>query len=293
MPRRYPELHAEKSSIVKELFISTADDNYILARWCFQQKLNVDYFWLAVHCLEKYFKAVLLLNGRSSINFGHDIEELYMEVHPIAPELMPVQFVRRANMPASMWRDEPVIEFIRRLYQDGQAHNRYLLFGYGRSAEDLFKLDQIVWSIRRLAQPLEVRFVGDDDAAADDGLPRYSRRVALGMRPDKFENLQSKLEEAMEGKRGKEVQHVLLNWNFPFAGDNYPHEMSTFTSAFQNSILMTRIYEPLQCGQSHFGEGDRLWDWVKGNIFLPKALIKEIEAERERIKAETVAAGLH
>jgi hypothetical protein len=288
MPRRYPELYAEKHSIVKELFISTADDNYMLARWCFQQRLNVDYFWLAVHCLEKYFKAVLLLNERSSLDFGHEIEKLYEAVYPIAPELMPVQLVRPMNMPASMWREEAVVDFIRRLYQDGQAHNRYLLFGYGRSAEDLFKLDQVVFGIRRLAQPLEVRFVGDDDNQ-DDGLPRYSRRTALAMRPGKHENLQSKLEETMEGKRGEELRHVLLNWNFPFAGDDYPHEMSTFTSAYQNPILMTRLYEPLHCGQSHFGEGDRLWDWVKTNIFLPKTLIKEIEAERERIKADTVA----
>ena len=289
MPRRYPELYAEKHSLVKELFISTADDNYTLARWCFQQKLNVDFFWLAVHCLEKYFKAVLLMNDRSSKGFGHDIGSLYDAVHPIAPELLIDQFVRPANMPATMWRDESIVDFIRRLHQDGQADNRYLLFGYGRNAEDLFKLDQVVFSIRRLAQTLEVRFVGDDDDPGD-GLPTYSRRVAIGMRPGRHENLQSKLEETMEGRRGTELQHVLLNWNFPFAGDDYRHEMSTFTSAFQNPILMTRIYDPLNCGQSHFGEGDRLWSWVKSNIQLPKELVKEIEAERERIKAETSVA---
>ncbi|MGX1324752.1 antirestriction protein ArdC [Bradyrhizobium sp. USDA 377] len=42
--------------------------------------MNVDYFWLAVDCLEKYFKAVLLLNVRSSLDFGHEIEKLYEAV---------------------------------------------------------------------------------------------------------------------------------------------------------------------------------------------------------------------
>lgn len=289
MPRRYPELFAEKHSIVKELFISTADDNYTLARWCFQQKLNVDYFWLAVHCIEKYLKAALLMNDRTSKGFRHDIESLWDAVLPIAPELMIDRFVRPENMPETMWREEAVVEFIRRLHRDGQADNRYLLFGYGRSAEDLFKLDQVVFSIRRLAQPLEVRFVGEDDVP-NDGLPRHSRRQAIGMRPRRHENLQSKLEETMDGRRGKELQHVLLNWNFPFAGDDYRHEASTFTYASQNPILMTRIYEPLRCGERHFSEGDRLWSWVKSNIQLPKELIKEIEAERDRIKKETIAA---
>ena len=92
------------------------------------------------------------------------------------------------------------------------------------------QVGQVVFSVRRLAQALEVRFVGE----GDDGLPRYSRREALGMRPTKHANLQSNLEQTMEGKRGKERQSVLLNWNFPFTDHHYRHEQSTFTSAHQD-----------------------------------------------------------
>jgi hypothetical protein len=70
MTRKYPELYAEKNSLVKELFVSTADDNYTLARWCFHQNVNVDFFWLAVHSLEKYFKAVLLSTARRRSHLG-------------------------------------------------------------------------------------------------------------------------------------------------------------------------------------------------------------------------------
>jgi hypothetical protein len=287
MPYDFPDLHAEKHCLVRELFISTADDNYTAARWCFQQKLNIDFFWLAVHCLEKYFKAVLLMNGRSSRGFSHDIVRLDAAVRPLAPELLISQFVRPDNMPARMWREESVADFIQRLYQDGNADNRYLLYGYGRNPEDLFKLDQVVFSVRRLAQALEVRYVGE----GDDDLPRYSRREALAMRPTRHENLQSNLEQTMEGKRGGELQRVLLNWNFPFADHHYRHEPSTFTSAFQNPMLMTRLYETLDCGTSHFAEGDRLWAWVQANIQLPGSLVAEVEAERERRKQATIAAG--
>ena len=47
-------IHAEQDLIVRDLFVDTADDNYIAARWCFVEGLNVDYFWLSVHALEKY-----------------------------------------------------------------------------------------------------------------------------------------------------------------------------------------------------------------------------------------------
>lgn len=63
MPEILDDSFADKHSIINELFIATADDNYVLARW---QHLNVDFFWLAVHALEKYLKAVLLLNGKSA-----------------------------------------------------------------------------------------------------------------------------------------------------------------------------------------------------------------------------------
>ncbi|MGM5034957.1 hypothetical protein [Tardiphaga sp. 803_E3_N1_3] len=288
MPYNFPDLHAEKNSVVRELFISTADDNYILARWCFQQRLNVDFFWLAVHCLEKYFKAVLLMNGHSSNGYGHDIVRLYDAVQPLAPELLISEFARPENMPAGMWRNETVMEFLARLYQDGNAHNRYLIYGYVRNAEDLFKLDQVVFSVRRLTQALEVRYVGDGE---NDGLPTYSRREALARRPTRHENMQSNLEQTMEGKRGVELQRVLFNWNFPFTDHRYQHEQSTFMSASQNPILMTRLYDPLDCGTSHFAEADRFWEWVQENIYLPGALVKEIETERVRRKADTTAAG--
>ncbi len=51
---------ASKNNLVHELFVRTADENYIAARWCAINRLNTDFLWLAVHALEKYLKAVLL-----------------------------------------------------------------------------------------------------------------------------------------------------------------------------------------------------------------------------------------
>jgi HEPN domain-containing protein len=66
-----------KNSVVTEMFVDTADQNYLIARWAYHRGLFIDFFWNSVHALEKFFKASLLLNGKSAIGFGHDLTRLY------------------------------------------------------------------------------------------------------------------------------------------------------------------------------------------------------------------------
>ena len=84
---RFDHLYPYKHDIVDDLYIKTADDNYIAARWCFYAQLDVDFFWLAAHCVEKYLKATLLLNEQPARTYGHDIEKLYKAVLALAPAL--------------------------------------------------------------------------------------------------------------------------------------------------------------------------------------------------------------
>ncbi|HEX7892823.1 MAG TPA: hypothetical protein VF447_01440 [Terriglobales bacterium] len=287
MPKSFEDQYAEKHSIVKELFIATADDNYITARWCFHRDLNVDFFWLAVHCLEKYFKAALLLNGKPALGYSHYIAELFDDVKVLAPELIPAKFEKPKNMPEQFWHAETTDAYIKRLYRDGNADNRYQLYGYSRQAEDLWKLDQIVFAVRRLCQPLEVHFLGKEH----DGAPSQTRRERMLKDHPTSWNLQSKLEDTKSGKRGQELMHALLNWNFPFAGDNYEHTETSYTFASQESVLIRRLYDPLRAGTEHFSDSDKLWKWMQDNIQLPKFLVQEIDSERKKLKAETQNAS--
>jgi HEPN domain-containing protein len=196
MTEEFDDQYAEKNSIVKELFVATADDNYIVARWCFHQNLNVDFFWQAVHCVEKYLKASLLLNGENAKKHGHDITRIFPYVRALAPELLPTTLSKPdKNMPDQHWRIETIDSFIERLYRDGQAHNRYQLYGYVRHAEDLFKLDQLVFYVRRLCQPLEVHFLGKKR----DGVTNQSKRQRI-LQDESSWKLNCKLEDTMEGR---------------------------------------------------------------------------------------------
>jgi HEPN domain-containing protein len=160
MPVDLDHMFAGKHSIVNELFIKTADENYVVARWCFFEGLDVDFFWLAVHAVEKYLKAVLLLNGRPTKSYGHNIPKLYAAIFPLASELLPQNLSKPRQFADNLhWIDETPDLFLKRLYRGGRADNRYQLFGYVRHSEDLFKLDQMIFAIRSLCHQLDAHFL--------------------------------------------------------------------------------------------------------------------------------------
>jgi hypothetical protein len=256
--------------------------NYVTARWCYQQELRVDFFWLAVHCLEKYMKAALLLNDRQARTYGHDLVKLYAEVQPLAPELVSENLLQPPQYQLDYWYAETTEAFVERLYRDGQADNRYQLFGYVLHMEDLFKVDQLVFQMRRLCQPLESHFLGEKTL----GVPDQSRRERMIRDHPTSVDLHSKLEQVATGQRGQVLQQALLNWNFPFAPANFSHSPIVYRTASQNPVLVRRLFDPLEAGAQHFAGSDVLWQWVKDNIYLSRALRKEIEEERQRLKTK-------
>ena len=279
--RDLDDLYPFKHSIVDDLFIKTADDNYVAARWCFYVGLDVDFFWLAAHCLEKYLKAALTLNERPAKAFGHDIEELYAAVTPLAPELLPTTLEVPDNLPQAIFAlDEPTVQCVKRLYFYGQPDNRYLFIGYIRRGSDIIKLDQIVFAVRRLCQPLESHFLG---GKFKDNLkvPQETRRQRMLKDDPSSRNLYSNLEKVISGERGKLLRRVLLNWNFPFAPPDFKHGRMSYGHRAVNPVLIRRFLDPLDAGTLQQDKhADDLWRWANENIYLPKEFVRVYEKAR-------------
>src|SRR5258707_304000 len=68
------------NSLVERMFVATADQDYVLARWAAINRLDVNFFWLGLQSVEKYLKAILLFNGQSAKRYGHNIPRLYAEI---------------------------------------------------------------------------------------------------------------------------------------------------------------------------------------------------------------------
>ncbi|WP_420822398.1 HEPN domain-containing protein [Sphingosinithalassobacter portus] len=103
------------------MFLHTADENYITARWCFENSLITDFFWNSVHALEKYMKAILLFNGQSVKNYGHNLRELYNSVELIAYDLLPKDLQQPRNLRISDWNDMSPSNFFENARQERQC----------------------------------------------------------------------------------------------------------------------------------------------------------------------------
>jgi hypothetical protein len=289
--RKLDDLYAYKHSIVDDLYIKTADDNYVAARWCFYTELDVDFFWLAAHCVEKYLKAALLLNEQPAKTYGHDIEKLYTAIIALAPELLPAMLTVPKDLPTRIFSlgDEKTEDFVKRLYFYGQPDNRYLFIGYIRRGSDILKLDQLVFAARRLCKPLESHFLGGK-FKNNPKLPQETIRQRMVKDDPSSRNLHSSLEKVLSGERGKLLQRVLLNWNFPFAPPDYKHGRMSYGHRSVNPVFVRRFLDPLDAGTTQGDKhADDLWAWANQNIYLPKEFVCVYEKARKDRKAAAKA----
>lgn len=256
---------ASQTNIVHELFVRTADDNYVAARWCAANELDVDFFWLGVHALEKYIKAVLLLNGHTSAGPRHDIVQLYASLQTIAGALLPSTLARPDSSYVGWWRELTPAQFVELMYRDGNPHGRYLIYGYVHHAEHVHMLDQMVFAIRRLICRLDDVIIPDTPASGtrrqhlDRGGANY--RDHLGHMP-----LDMLIRQVEDSPR----RQAALNLNFSFAPPGFSHTPRPIRSASRNPVLLREVLEPLQSADpSDAREGLALANWLLNNVTLP------------------------
>ncbi|WP_417611650.1 hypothetical protein [Parasphingorhabdus sp.] len=280
------ELLADKGSIIKEMFLHTADENYITARWCWHNRLMTDFFWNSVHSLEKYMKAVLLYNGRSAKKFGHNLVSLYDEVSVIAGPLLPAQLTQPQRY-TGFWVVFTPRQFLEKLDQNGNAENRYLTYGFAQHAFYLPMLDMMVCQIRRLIVPLDAPVV-----RANDGSPRPSNRDILKRQPNYAFNLMEALERTIAAD-GSEARQALLNGNLAFAPSNYPHPPFYEGASARNPVLLRRVLTPLRSDrEDNVRQGYWMADWVLTHTFQSRQVRLEIEeAMRGALKAHPEMAA--
>lgn len=141
-----------KYHIVRHVFTDTADEGYIVARWAFFHGMHRMYFWNAAHSIEKYLKASLLLNDKSVIKSNHLDAKLFQRVWEYARDLAPdsLDCPKECKPSYPIPSKEPVKKFIERLAGDGSTDNRYATDSYEFEKTDIFKLDQLIFSLRRL-----------------------------------------------------------------------------------------------------------------------------------------------
>ena len=280
-----------KYRVAKDMFLLTADDNYLIARWCRFEQFNIDFAWLAVHALEKYLKAALLMNGHSSKGYSHDIVRLYEALDvKVAKGLLPRSFAK-PNEWNTFWYEEPPEKYLERLYKAGNPDNRYQVFGFNLLPEDLVKLDATVFAVRRLCEPLDHPVVRNVPSFVPDGVYIKTVREVLESQPRYWQQHPGcRLDRAARDPNDT-MHHILCRLNFAFAPPSYEHPRGTSGSAMKRAVLYTEIlrYRLSNADESDFA--DALVTWITNNIKMPDDVVEQlrqkVQDERARLASES------
>lgn len=132
-------------------FRDIADKDYIAARISHRYGLEHQFLWFALQAVEKYCKAILLYNGKSTKGIEHSILKAYDEVLTI-PDI-------KFDFP------DDIRDFIK--YLDDEGKNRYFEYPYVTFGKELFFLDKTVWYIRRYCYYLRATVHKPDGTSVD------------------------------------------------------------------------------------------------------------------------------
>ena len=265
------DIEIEKLDIIRKMFVAPADDTYVVARWCYLNGLAHEASWNSLHAVEKYLKACLLANGQStkSKDFGHNIENLFVAGREIAGDLLLTEFQPTEGISANDWEVETVADFVKRLNCVGSPDARYRVDEAIIRRHDMFKLDQLVYSIRRVAFPL------NRDIRRSDAPPNYPKTAREYIeRSPAVGHLIGQFPQIRRGSCAEDYDGASLLGNGPFGGDVSSIEKSGTGVAFVASVLIQTFFQldvPFDSlGRKRMKLFRDLRDWVVGNIKLSK-----------------------
>lgn len=193
------EQNAKLNSLATQCFLNTADNEYIVARMCYRAGLALQFNWSALHCLEKYLKAVLLYNRVPARNIRHE----------------PVKLARKASTMDFFDISKDSLKFMGDLEKYGGG--RYLTRSYQMLRNALPMLDRSVWEVRRYCRVLSLQASRIRSDAKDDiDAARQELSQADPKNPKPFPLPDGRLEMLIDGEDSNERRALI--WNNLFFG---------------------------------------------------------------------------
>ena len=126
------EDRAGYNDFINRSFRDIADKDYIAARILYRYGLGPQFLYSTHQAIEKYLKAILLYNDKSTKHLGHDIYQAFQELNNMKD--IPFEF------------PEDIGEFIKYLNRHG--NNRYFEKPTYTLGNELLMLDRVVWHVR-------------------------------------------------------------------------------------------------------------------------------------------------
>ena len=235
-------------------FRDVADHDYVIARIAYNTTLFQQFHWSSLQAIEKYLKAILLLNRIEARDINHDLEKA-------------LNYTRK--LPFPMLLSESSKKFIQHI--DAFGRFRYLESSFYIHGPKLVELDKTVWEIRRYCKMLdyEIRLSsGEQFNMMAIELERISRSEVEN--PQKFRLSGGTLEEIIE-KKNQPARKALI-WQNAFFG-----------SSRRRKVTMPSYMHATNAPLSLHPE---ILEEVLRYVFLPKEVVKAYRQELTKRSSE-------
>lgn len=260
-----------QAMIIRGMFTDTADMNYVGARAAFFERRDYDFWWLTLHAVEKYLKAILLLNGEAAKKTSHNIDTLLSRVKKLDPRLVPPPFVRPRRAGREGWMDSHNDDFVRWLNINGSSQNRYATYSYVISDIDLARADHLVFWARRHARVLKQTLQG---GTVIDWVAKLAASPSLWRHHDG-----SPLERLADLSSHDNTKRAFLRFNFAFFPNARHRSPPSRGGHAQNGTIYNciRSVQVSQPGSPERAEGRAALRWLLDHVYLPPVEVDFIE----------------
>lgn len=257
--------------IIRGMFTDTADMNYVGARAAFFERRDYDFWWLTLHALEKYLKAILLFNGQTANKPNHNIEMLLSRVKKLDGRLVPPPFVRPKRAGHEAWMDFHNDDFARWLNINGSSQNRYATYSYVISDVDLARADHLIYWARRHARILQQTFAG---GLVVDWVAELAASPSVWRHHDA-----SPLERLADLSSHDSARRAFARFNFAFFPKLRHRSPPGRGSHAHNGTIYNCIQSVRNSAQDSPEriEGRAALRWVLDHIYLPKVEVDFVE----------------
>lgn len=286
----YDSLNHFKSVSAHKLFIEAADQNYLLARWMLVNAFHQEFFWQATQAIEKYFKASLLTNDVSVSTMGHKLPDLESEHRKVFGDLAFARFCKPDALHSDFWRDEDYLKYLNRISRNGDPDGRYGLIGWALGRSELFKLDQLVFALRRLTVGLDWIVGGEWEVSpGHESFAGQTYRQALEADAQFLpRGLPGGLAIALRNP-GRDRGDLLHAWNFEFSRNDddlrkkAPPSVAPALGGFRNGFLFIHWDEIRRAEHLDPILFDGMM-WLIDRIMLPRGEKEALRNELNRRK---------
>jgi hypothetical protein len=184
-------------------FRDVADYDYIHSRLAYRSRLFPQFQWSALQALEKYFKAILLLNRIAAKKIGHDLGRALQQTTQLPFELKLSPSSRK------------LVDYL-----DTCGRFRYLESSFHIYGPKLVALDKAVWEVRRYCKVLNYQHDLSDGTKKDMlGVELARIDQAESRPPNQFSPFQGELEKII--REEKHPARPALVWQNAFFGKRF------------------------------------------------------------------------